>query len=213
VPHPGPWNGGVLSTAGNLVFQGTASAEFRAYAADTGKQLWKFPTQSGVVAAPMTYTIDGEQYVAVLVGWGSLYDLVTGVLADKSGPIRNISRLMVFKLGAKGTLPAPPPMAQRVLDPPPFTGTAEQVARGSNNYGRYCSGCHGDAAVAGAVNPDLRHSQTLNAADAVKAIALDGALKHNGMVSFKVALNAQDIEDIRHYVIKRANEDKALQGK
>jgi quinohemoprotein ethanol dehydrogenase len=213
VNYPGPWNGGVLSTAGNLVFQGTASAEFRAYAADTGKQLWSFPTQSGVVAAPMTYTIDGEQYVAVLVGWGSLYDLVTGVLADKSGPIRNISRLMVFKLGATGKLPAPPPMAQRVLDPPPFTGTAQQVARGSDNYGRYCSGCHGDAAVAGAVNPDLRHSATLNAAEAVKAIAIDGALKHNGMVSFKVALKPEDVEDIRQYVIKRANEDKALEGK
>jgi quinohemoprotein ethanol dehydrogenase len=213
VNYPGPWNGGVLSTAGNLVFQGTASAEFRAYAADNGKQLWSFPTQSGVVAAPMTYTIDGEQYVAVLVGWGSLYDLVTGVLADKSGPIRNISRLMVFKLGAKGTLPPPPPMAQRVLDPPPFTGTAQQVARGSDNYGRYCSGCHGDAAVAGAVNPDLRHSPTLNAADAVKAIAIDGALKHNGMVSFKVALTAENVEDIRQYLIKRANEDKALEGK
>jgi alcohol dehydrogenase (cytochrome c)/quinohemoprotein ethanol dehydrogenase len=213
VNYPGPWNGGVLATAGNLVFQGTASAEFRAYAADTGKQLWSFPTQSGVVAAPMTYSIDGEQYVAVLVGWGSLYDLVTGVLADKSGPIRNISRLMVFKLGATGKLPAPPPMAQRALDPPPFTGTAEQVARGSDSYGRYCSGCHGDAAVAGAVNPDLRHSATLNAAEAVKAIAIDGALKHNGMVSFKVALKPDDVENIRQYLIKRANEDKALEGK
>lgn len=212
VPHPGPWNGGVLSTAGNLVFQGTAGAEFRAYAADTGKQLWSFPTQSGVVAAPMTYTIDGEQYVAVLVGWGSLYDLVTGVLADKSGPIRNISRLMVFKLGAKGQLPAPPPMAKRVLDPPPFTGTNEQLARGADNYARYCSACHGDAAVAGAVNPDLRHSAALNAPEAIKAIAIDGALKHNGMVSFASALKPEDVEDIRQYVIKRANEDRALGG-
>ena len=212
VPYPGPWNGGVLSTAGNLVFQGTAGAEFRAYAADTGKQLWSFPTQSGIVAAPMTYSIDGEQYVAVLVGWGSLYDLVTGVLADKSGPIRNISRLMVFKLGAKGVLPPAPPMAKRVLDPPPVTGTPAQLASGAANYARYCSACHGDAAVAGALNPDLRHSGALNSADAVKSIAIDGALKHNGMVSFSSALKPEDIEAIRQYVIKRANEDKALGG-
>ncbi len=202
----------MLSTAGNLVFQGTASAEFRAYAADTGKQLWSFPTQSGIVAAPMTYSIGGEQYVAVLVGWGSLYDLVPGVLADKSGPIRNISRLMVFKLGAKGTLPAPPPMAKRVLDPPPVTGTPEQIKLGAAHYARYCSGCHGDAAVAGALNPDLRHSGAINSAEAVKAIAIGGALKHKGMVSFSAALKAEDVENIRLYVIKRANEDKALGG-
>lgn len=212
VPYTGPWNGGVLSTAGNLVFQGNAGAEFRAFAADTGKQLWSFPTQSGIVAAPMTYSIDGEQYVAVLVGWGSLYDLVTGVLADKSGPIRNISRLMVFKLGAKGVLPPAPPMAKRVLDPPPFTGTPAQVASGAANYARYCSACHGDAAVAGALNPDLRHSGAINSADAVRSIAIDGALKHNGMVSFSSALKPEDVEAIRQYVIKRANEDKALGG-
>jgi quinohemoprotein ethanol dehydrogenase len=213
VAYTGPWNGGVLSTAGNLVFQGTASAEFRAYAADTGKQLWSFPTQSGVVAAPMTYRIDGEQYVAVMVGWGSLYDLVTGVLADKSGSVRNISRLMVFKLGANGTLPAPPPMAERVLDPPPFTGKPEQVARGSSLYGRYCSGCHGDAAVAGGLVPDLRHSAVIGQSEALDQIVLEGALKHNGMVSFKSALKAEDSEAIRQYLIKRANEDKALEGK
>ena len=212
VPYPGPWNGGVLSTAGNLVFQGTAGAEFRAYAADTGKQLWSFPTQSGIVAAPMTYMIDGEQYVAVLVGWGSLYDLITGVLADKSGQIRNISRLMVFKLGAKGVLPPAPPMAKRVLDPPPVTGTPAQLASGGANYARYCSACHGDAAVSGALNPDLRHSGAINAPEAIKSIVIDGALKHNGMVSFSAALKAEDAEAIRQYVIKRANEDKKLGG-
>jgi alcohol dehydrogenase (cytochrome c)/quinohemoprotein ethanol dehydrogenase len=213
VAYPGPWNGGTLSTAGNLVFQGTAGAEFRAYAADTGKQLWSFPSQSGIVAAPMTYSIDGEQYVAVLVGWGSLYDLVTGVLADKSGAIRNISRLMVFKLGGKATLPAAPAMAKRVLDPPAFTGTPEQVSRGGASYARYCSACHGDAAVAGALNPDLRHSAVIGNSEALNQIVLEGALKHNGMVSFASAVTKEDAEAIRQYLIKRANEDKALEGK
>ena len=208
VPHSTPTNGGTLSTAGNLVFQGTALGEFRAYAADTGKQLWSFGTQSGVLAAPMTYTIDGEQYVAVLVGWGGVWDVSAGKLASTMTP--NISRLMVFKLGAKGTLPAAPPSAKRVLDPPPVTGKPEQIALGGKLFANSCSVCHGVSAVAGSVNPDLRHSAVLGNADAWKKVVHDGALSANGMVAWKDQFNPEQIEAIRHYVIKRANEDKAL---
>ncbi len=211
VDYPGPSNGGTLATAGNLVFQGTAGGEFRAYAADRGTPLWSFPVQTGIIAAPMTYAIDGEQYVAILAGWGGLWDIFSGVLASNSGPPRNISRLLVFKLGANGKLPPAPPMNAMVLDPPAFTGTAAQVAQGGNLFSRYCSGCHGDAAVAGAINPDLRHSGAIASADAIKSIVVDGALKHNGMVSFKSAVKPADAEAIRHYLIKRANEDKALE--
>ena len=211
VPYKGPWNGGTLATAGNLVFQGTATEEFVAYSADGGRKLWSFPTQSGVVAAPMTYAIDGEQYVAVLAGWGGVWDIAPGILSSVNGRPRNVSRLLVFKLGADGKLPPAPPLNERVLDPPAFTGTEAQVARGADLYGRYCSVCHGDAAVAGALNPDLRHSGTISSADAIRAIVVDGALKHNGMVSFASAVTPADAEAIRHYLIKRANEDKALE--
>ncbi|MEH6828228.1 PQQ-dependent dehydrogenase, methanol/ethanol family [Parasphingorhabdus sp.] len=210
VEYPGPWNGGTLATAGNLVFQGTAGGDFNAYTADKGKKLWSFPVQSGVIAAPMTYSVKGEQYVAILVGWGGVWDIATGVLAGKSGVTRNISRLLVFKLGAKGTLPAPPALAAMPLDPPPVTGSSQQIAAGANAYGRYCSVCHGDAAVAGGVNPDLRHSGTLNDEATFRSVVIDGMLQHNGMVSFKSALKPADADAIRHYVIKRANEDKAL---
>jgi len=212
VDYTGPWNGGTLATAGNLVFQGTADERFVAYAADTGAQLWQFATQSGVIAPPMTYAINGEQYVAIMVGWGGVWDIAPGVLTAKSGPPRNISRLMVFKLGATGSLPAAPPLAQRTLDPPPSTGTPEQIAAGGASFGRYCSICHGDAAIAGALNPDLRHSAVINQASAMKAVVIDGAFRHNGMVSFASALNEQDAENIRLYVISRANEDKALEA-
>jgi alcohol dehydrogenase (cytochrome c)/quinohemoprotein ethanol dehydrogenase len=213
VSYPGPWNGGTLATAGNLVFQGTAGSEFVAYSADKGAKLWSFPTQTGVIAAPMTYSLNGEQHVAILVGWGGVYDLAAGVVADKSGPVRNISRLLVFKLGGTAKLPPAPPMAKQVLDPPPFTGKPEQVAHGGDLYARYCSVCHGDAAVAGGLVPDLRHSATLGYPDALKSIVIDGALRHNGMVSFATALRPADAEAIRQYLIKRANEDKALEGK
>jgi len=208
-----PWNGGILSTAGNLVFQGNAQGQFVAYSADKGQKLWSFEAQSGIVAAPMTYSIGGEQYVAVLVGWGGVWDVATGILAHKGGASRNISRLMVFKLGAKGQLAAPPPSNAGPLDPPPLTGTPQQVAHGGALYGRYCNVCHGDAAVAGGVNPDLRHSGAIGSAEGLKMIVLDGALHEAGMVSFKSVLTADDAEAIRQYLISRANEDKALEAK
>jgi len=210
VPYKGPWNGGTLATAGNLVFQGTATEEFVAYAADTGRKLWSFPTQTGVIAAPMTYAIDGEQYVAIVVGWGGVWDIAPGVLTAKSGRPRNISRILVFKLGGAAQLADPPPLNELVLDPPPFTGTDAQLATGGRLYQRYCSICHGDAAVAGALNPDLRHSGALGDAATIKAVVVDGALEHNGMVSFAKAVTPADAEAIRQYVIKRANEDKEL---
>jgi alcohol dehydrogenase (cytochrome c)/quinohemoprotein ethanol dehydrogenase len=186
---------------------------FNAYSADKGQKLWSFPVQSGVIAAPMTYAIDGEQYVAIMVGWGGIWDIATGALADKSGLTRNISRLLVFKIGGTAKLAPPPPLSKLPLDPPPFTGTPEQVARGAGFYGRYCSTCHGDAAIAGGLNPDLRHSGVINDANALRTIVIDGAFAHNGMVSFKAALSPDDAEAIRQYLINRANEDKALGGK
>ena len=212
VEHKGPWNGGTLATAGNLVFQGSAAGEFAAYSADKGRKLWSFPAQSGIIAAPMTYAIKGEQYVAIMVGWGGVYDLGAGELANKSGSVQNISRLLVFKLGAKGQLPPIKTAAQRVLDPPAFTGTADQVVRGTDLYARYCSVCHGDVAVAGGLVPDLRHSGAINSPDAIRSVVIDGALQHKGMVSFSSALKPEDVEAIRQYLIKRANEDKALGG-
>ncbi|PLK25740.1 PQQ-dependent dehydrogenase, methanol/ethanol family [Novosphingobium sp. TH158] len=214
VPQTGPWNGGTLATAGNLVFQGDAAGNFSAYSADKGGRLWSFPVQTGVMAAPMTYALDGEQYVAVLVGWGGMWDATMGTLAHKSGAVRNISRLLVFKLGAKGQLPAPKPLNRLPLDPPAFTGTAQQVASGAAHYARYCAVCHGDAAVAGGINPDLRRSGVLNDAAIMKAVVIDGALSPrnggNGMVAFGKVLKPADAEAIRQYLIKRANEDRAL---
>ncbi len=73
VEHVAPWNGGTLTTAGNLVFQGTADGRFVAYNATTGEKLWESPTGTGVVAAASTYMIDGKQYVSIAVGWGGVF--------------------------------------------------------------------------------------------------------------------------------------------
>ncbi len=211
VPYIGPWNGGTLSTAGNLVFQGTAGSALKAYTADTGKELWSYPVQTGVIAAPMTYSVDGEQYVAVMAGWGGVWDVATGVLADKSGLVRNISRLLVFKIGGTLVLPPAPPLAKLPLDPPPVTGTQAQISEGKTLYGPNCANCHGDSAVAGALNPDLRHSLTLNSAKTFKDILIGGLLKSQGMVSFAKDYSPAQVESMRHYLISRANEDKKME--
>ncbi|HET8827647.1 MAG TPA: PQQ-dependent dehydrogenase, methanol/ethanol family, partial [Terriglobales bacterium] len=123
VDRPGPWNGGVLSTAGNLVFEGTASGNFEAYRASTGERLWTASAQTGVMAGPVSYTVNGQQYVAVLAGWGGVFPLVTGEVSFKSGRVRNVSRMLVYKLDGKATLPPLPDMEPTVLRPPPSTAT------------------------------------------------------------------------------------------
>jgi PQQ-dependent dehydrogenase (methanol/ethanol family) len=206
VERPGPWNGGALSTAGNLVFEGTSDGQFEAYRADTGQKRWSSPTQTGVVAAPVTYTVNGEQYVAILAGWGGVYPLALGEIALKSSTLGNLSRMLVFKLGGKASLPPRLEPERRSLKPPPATASFATVRRGEGLYQRYCAACHGDAGVSGGVLPDLRYSSTL-ANDQWFYIVLGGMLKSHGMVSFASELSRQDAADIRAFVIFRAHQN------
>jgi quinohemoprotein ethanol dehydrogenase len=202
------WNGGVLSTAGNLVFEGTAKGNFEAYRADTGEQVWSYAIQTGAIAAPVSYAVNGEQYVAILAGWGGVFPLATGEVALKSGPVRNVSRMLVFKLGGKAILPPLPTLESQPLSPPPATADSATVRQGKNLYQRYCSVCHGDAAVSGGVLPDLRYSSALNN-DQWFDIVLGGLLQPEGMVSFTTEISRKDAAAIRAYVIFRANESLA----
>ena len=205
IDRPGPWNGGTLATAGNLVFEGTAGGQFEAYRADTGEKVWSFDAQTGVIAGPVTYTVKGEQYVAVLAGWGGVFPLAAGEVAFKSGHVRNISRVLAFKLGGKATLPPLPELATPRLNPPPSTASATEIRHGEAVYQRFCSGCHGDVAVSGGVLPDLRYSEFLKN-DRWFAIVRDGLLQSGGMVGFGKEVSQPDAAAIRSYVIFRANE-------
>lgn len=207
VDRPGPWNGGVLSTAGNLVFEGTAAGNFEVYRATTGEKLWSSAAQTGVMAGPVTYTVNGEQYVAVLAGWGGVFPLATGEVSFRSGRVRNISRMLVYKLGGKATLPPAPDGELPALRPPPSTATAQQIKRGEATFQRFCAACHGDVAVSGGVLPDLRYSSTLASDQLFSSIVLGGLLRKQGMVSFAKELTAADAKSIRSYVIFRANQD------
>ncbi len=204
VDRTSPVNGGVLSTAGNLVFEGTARGNLEAFRADTGEKLWSAETQSGVVAAPVSYTVDGEQYVAVLAGWGGVFPLATGEIALKSGRKQNVSRMLAFKLGGDAKLPQLAELPRRELKPPRPTASEVTVRKGESLYQRYCSSCHGDVAVSGGVLPDLRYSGTL-ASDQWFDVVLRGMLKEFGMVSFDKELSHEDAASIRAYVILRAN--------
>jgi cytochrome c553 len=129
-----------------------------------------------------------------------------GRQAAKSGNTRNISRVLVFKLGGKASLPPVGPTLQTALPPPPDTADADTVAAGERLFARFCSVCHGEAPVAGGVVPDLRTPPFLPV-DAWYNIVLDGILKINGMAPFGAVLNRSDATAIRAYVIRRANED------
>lgn len=211
VDHPGIWNGGVLSTAGDIVFQGNSMGEFNAYHSATGDRLWSFPAQTGIVAAPITYEIDGEQYVAIVAGWGGAMALIAPILNQDAGPIRNVSRLLVFKINGNASLPDLPELTDLPISPPPFKGSEESVSRGAYLYGRYCGACHGESAIGGTVLPDLRRSAALEYSQTWKSIVSDGTLSDNGMVGFSMVMDEDEIEDLRHYVIFRAHEDRLLE--
>jgi quinohemoprotein ethanol dehydrogenase len=207
----GPWNGGILTTAGNLVVQGDAAGNLNAYRADTGEKLWSLSVQSPIMAAPVSYEVNGEQYVAVLSGFGSAFSLQAGKVAAQSGNLRNISRVLAFKIGGTAALPPAPPEQKLVLNPPPSTADAATVAAGRGLFAQYCGVCHGENAVVGGVVPDLRASNFLGN-DFWYEIVLNGAMKDAGMAPFKAVLDQKDATAIRAYLIKRANEDKAAVG-
>ncbi len=206
--RPGPWNGGTLSTAGNLVFEGTAGGNFEAYRASTGEKLWSFAAQTGVMAGPVTYAIDGEQYVAVLAGWGGVFPLAAGEVSFKSGRVRNISRMLVFNLGGTAALPAIEPPEEPLLTPLPNRASDATIHKGEQLFQRYCAACHGDVAVSGGVLPDLRHSGTLDNNEWFSDV-LGGMLQSEGMVSFAKELSHDDAAAVRAYVIFRRNQSVA----
>jgi len=206
IERQGPWNGGTLATAGNLVFEGTASGNFEAYRAGSGEKLWSFSAQTGVMAGPVTYAIDGEQYVAVLAGWGGVFPLAAGEVSFASGRVRNISRMLVFKLGGRAGLPPLQPVVLPPLTALPNPAAPATIRRGEQLFQGYCAECHGDVAVSGGVLPDLRRSIALTD-DTWFEVVLRGDLQSSGMVSFSKELSRDDADAIRSYVIFRRNQD------
>ena len=186
------WNGGTLATAGNLVFQGTAAGDFIAYNASTGEKLWSAYAGTGIVAPPITYSIDGTQYVSVMAGWG-------GAFPKK---FRSYGRLLTFAIGGTAT-PLTRTAARRVTAIP-STATAADVTAGAKLYNTYCVRCHGGATVL----PDLRRSAptVLNSLDKI----LDGAMVERGMPRF-AELDKTAIAQLRGYLLDERRKLAAAQ--
>ena len=204
VPYITIFNGGTLSTAGNLVFEGSADGRVIAYAADTGNKLWESPAASGVMAAPVTYSVDGEQYVTFMAGWGGAFSTFAGALSLRAG-VQPFSQVLTYKLGGTAPLREPPPPAD-APEPPALTGDAAAVAAGAALYDGNCSQCHGIHAVSGGVLPDLR-KLTREKHDMFLGILYGGRVP-DGMPSFAEALKPEQVEQVHQYLIKRAHDLK-----
>jgi alcohol dehydrogenase (cytochrome c) len=205
VDHKGPWNGGIVATAGNVLFQGLANGEFHAYDATNGKDLFSFDAQSGIIAPPVTYLANGKQYVAVETGWGGIYPFFLGGLARTSGWTVNHSRIIAFSLNGSAQLPPQNDMGFLPVKPP--AKFDEKVTdKGYFQYQTYCAACHGDNGEGAGVLPDLRWSGAIRHSDAFYNVIGRGALTAYGMDRFDASMNPAEIDSIRQYLIKRANE-------
>jgi PQQ-dependent dehydrogenase (methanol/ethanol family) len=202
VQYPSMWNGGTLTTAGNLVFQGTADGRFVAYSADRGEKLWEAQVGTGIIAAPVTYEIDGVQYVSVMAGWGGAYALAGG---NATGKVNVSGRLLTFVLGGKEPLPDDITMKLKPVTPIAFSASAEKIEAGAVRFAQFCSGCHGIGAVSGGATPDLRYSAP-SIFDKYVDIVLEGKLAGSGMPAFKPVLTAGDVDAIRAFVLKRRSD-------
>jgi PQQ-dependent dehydrogenase (methanol/ethanol family) len=196
--------GGVLSTAGGLVFQGDGGGVFRAFDAASGSVLWEERTGVGIMAPPVSYAVDGEQHIAVLAGIGGSQGGHGDVLE-----VENDGRLLAFKLG--GTAAAPP---VRERTPPPIEApeldvSDAEIETGRDLYAEHCMRCHGLGAHASGVYPDLRHARR-----AVwkrwDDIVLGGARTGGGMASFADVLDAEGSARIRAYVASRARHEPGV---
>jgi quinohemoprotein ethanol dehydrogenase len=194
--------GGVLATAGNLVIQGTGSGQLVVYRADTGEKLQQLEVGTGIIAAPISYEIDGEQYIAVIAGFGGA---VNPVLASELAATRydNYGRILAFKLGG-GATPLPPARtAQSVPEPPVVDWYRDSAAaRGAGLYGQRCARCHGGRGEARlSAYPDL-HRMPAEVHATFDSIVLGGSLKAGGMASFSDVLTPADVRALHAYFIR-----------
>jgi quinohemoprotein ethanol dehydrogenase len=195
---PGAWNGGIMATGGGLVFQGQADGWFNAYADANGKPLWRFAAGAPVLAPPISYQVNGQQYVTVLSGASTGATLNQQEIPFAIDYRTQARRVLTFRLNAKAKLPTTSPSAPQPLADPTFKPHAVSAARGAALF-VHCMVCHGIGAVAAGAAPDLRGSYVLLNQDSFKQIVQAGALVSSGMPRFS-ELSDDDLNDIRQFI-------------
>ncbi len=185
-----------------MVFSGGGTSnKFRAYDAKTGKTLWSTDAQTAIVAPPISYELNGRQYVAISVGGNQ----AAGYYAP------NYSRMLVFALDGKAALPPTQAYVPPPLNPPGDAQPAALVDAGRENYSKYCAACHGEnGQTRGALFPDLTRSPLLNSQEAFDQTVLQGVRSERGMVSFSSVLKPQDTAGLRAFIIDRAQQLRRL---
>lgn len=208
-PYANIWNGGTLATGGNLVFQGTADGRVVAYSADKGDKLWESPANTGVMAGPISYEIDGEQYVTVMAGWGGIFPLIGGAISNYA-KVRPEARVLTYKIGGTATLPAPKHEPVPLPELQELKADAKTVAHGAELFAGACAPCHGLNAVGGGVLPDLRYLTPEK--HQMFAAIVAGARADRGMPAFTGRFTPDEVEAIRQYVIERSQALKTALG-
>ena len=204
VKRPSMWNGGTLTTAGGLVFQGSGDGMFEAFDARTGERLWSFDAKLGIVAAPISYVVSGRQQVSVLVGYGGAGGLWSSVTNRGWKYGQQPRRLLTFSLDGNARLAptAPRDFTVRALDDPNLTIDHAAAERGEALYGA-CAMCHGVALSSAGSAPDLRESAAALDFGILKSIVQQGALLPRGMPQFSW-LKDDQIRSLQIYIRQRA---------
>jgi len=208
--HEFLWNGGTLATAGDVVFQGTADGYFDAYSAAYGKRLWRFNAGLGIIAAPMSFSTGGKQYISVLVGWGGTVGALSGAMDVGWKYGAQPRRLLTFTLDGKTELPASPPRDMKVyaIDDPKLVLNEPDIIVG-RALSIACASCHGAGfRSAGAPGPDLRESGAALKLDSFTQVVREGR-PESGMPPFKWLTDAQ-IAQLHSYLRARAREALGL---
>ena len=196
VKHRSPWNAGVLSTP-DLIFQGTAEGRLVAYDAYNGSTLWQAIVRSGVVAPPITYEVDGEQYLTVVAGWGGVLGRSVR-FTDQYYP----GTIYTFALGGQAKLPPFPKLVSELIDLPTKADSAT-IGLGEQHFDRFCQRCHGTPGDGGGAMPDLSYSRS-EVFEQFENI-VHGAYLPKGMPNFNDRLVAEEINAIKAYILNAAS--------
>lgn len=204
VPFRGLYHGGVLSTGGGLVFQGNLEGRFVAYAAESGKVLWNFDAQNGILGQPIAYRVGGKQYITVMTGVGGIAGSIGSETRQFGWDYRDQQRrLLTFAIGGRQKLPTLQRTVLKFVDDPGIKLDDAAVGRGMLAYSTSCLQCHAVAAVGAGGAPDLRTSQAVLDPETFEQILREGVLVSQGMPRYGELSNS-DLDDLRQYIIFRA---------
>jgi quinohemoprotein ethanol dehydrogenase len=196
------WNGGLLATTTNLLFQGTAQGDFICYDGTDGKVLWQTNLGGGILAPPISYLIDGKQYITVAVGWGGGFGM-----KNKFAPLQS-GKVFTFVLNGKAPMPSfnkPTPLVKPIVN---FTATPAELKQGETLFWKYCGTCHVVNEGGGGLAPDLAYSAIAASTNDILKVVHDGAFLSLGMPKFGDRLDSASIVSIQKFILTKAKENK-----